>query len=251
MRSLLIMLAIAPLPVLATGQLNDTGILYCGDYPAGNVAAPCVATPTGQDSQYGRDAVAAAGTLAKTGGGEAGFDFTKIANDGRVLPATAPLGPGPGDWACTRDNVTGLIWEIKTDDGGPRDKDNRYTNYDDVTKVQKWDGAAYVMPTQEDIDAPTNSIGFVNAVNAVGLCGASDWRRPSGKELFSVVHLGRLAPPVDPTYFPNTTDREFWSGTPWVGNSILAWSVQFGNEGETWAQFRRDLASLRLVRGNP
>ena len=29
-------------------------------------------------------------------------------------------------WAMVRDNVTGLIWEVKTDDGTIHDKDNTY-----------------------------------------------------------------------------------------------------------------------------
>ena len=29
-----------------------------------------------------------------------------------------------------RDNVTGLFWEVKTDDGSIHDKDNTYTWYD-------------------------------------------------------------------------------------------------------------------------
>jgi hypothetical protein len=49
--------------------------------------------------------------------------YTKIANDGSELPDSATLGTNPTDWACTKDNKTGLIWEVKTDDGGLRDKD--------------------------------------------------------------------------------------------------------------------------------
>ena len=55
----------------------------------------------------GRDASAIAST--KTGVGGAGFDFTKIANNGDELLPNAALGKGLKDWACTRDNVTGLI----------------------------------------------------------------------------------------------------------------------------------------------
>jgi len=41
-----------------------------------------------QDAFFGCDAAAKAGTLTKIGGGQVGFDFTKIANNGGVLPAT-------------------------------------------------------------------------------------------------------------------------------------------------------------------
>ena len=55
--------------------------------------------------------------------------YTKISNSGAVLPDTATLGSGANDWACTKDNKTGLTWEVKTDDGGLRDKDWYYSWY--------------------------------------------------------------------------------------------------------------------------
>ena len=102
-----------------TRPLNDTGITFCGAATGGNTPAPCASNPAGQDKDYGRDAAALAGTLVKVGGsgGVNGFDFTKIANNGTVLPASALLGSGPTEWACTRDNVTALIWEVKTTSG--------------------------------------------------------------------------------------------------------------------------------------
>lgn len=33
-------------------------------------------------------------------------------------------------WTMVRDNVTGLIWEMKTDDNSVHDKDNEHTRYD-------------------------------------------------------------------------------------------------------------------------
>lgn len=40
--------------------------------------------------------------------------YTKIANDGSALAATVALGTAPKSWACTRDETTGLVWEVKT-----------------------------------------------------------------------------------------------------------------------------------------
>ena len=91
--------------------------------------------------------------------------YSKIANSGSVLPDSAVLGSGAGDWACTRDNTTGLIWEVKTTDGGLRDWNKGYTNYDDPTQAQKQSGSNFVNPTQAEIDAASNSIGLINAVN--------------------------------------------------------------------------------------
>ena len=58
--------------------------------------------------------------------------YTKIANNGLRLPDSATLGTNPTDWACTKDNNTGLVWEVKTTDGGLRDMNYYYANYDKI-----------------------------------------------------------------------------------------------------------------------
>jgi uncharacterized repeat protein (TIGR02543 family) len=127
-------------------QLNDTGIDWCADGDTNNLDCPVAGYP-GQDGVYGRDTLARAGLLEKVGAGAAGFDFTKLDANGQDLPATAT------DWTCVRDNVTGLIWEVKTTDGGLRDKDQTYT----------WD----------------DSFTYASDVNTQALCGFNDWRVPT------------------------------------------------------------------------
>ncbi|WYD80942.1 MAG: hypothetical protein V8K32_00820 [Candidatus Electrothrix gigas] len=114
----------------STLKLNDTGITYSGNYKSGNNTA-CIAssTPDGdnvvaaQDCSHGRDA-----THNNDSDGDAGFSYTKLDSNGvplvdqRADYATMP-------WACVKDNVTGLIWEVKTDDGGLHDKDDSYNWY--------------------------------------------------------------------------------------------------------------------------
>lgn len=254
----LILLVLVPMPAHA-GPLNDTGITFCGSYPSGNTAAPCTPNPAGQDQQYGRDAAAQAGVLYKIGGGEAGFDYTKVCMSGELAgqgncPADPPLGSGANDWACTRDNLTGLVWEVKTDDGGLRDKGNTYTNYDDSTQPQRWNGSAYVNPTQSEIDAASNSIGYVNAVNALTganrLCGATDWRRPTKKELLSIVYFGYLDPAIDTNYFPNTVGLGYWSSSPDAVITNNAWYVNFfdGLAFSGYYEYRENGYCVRLVR---
>ncbi len=202
-------------------KLNDTGISLCGTGDSTNGDCPAKNYP-GQDGQSGRDRQAKAGRLSKQGAGVAGFDYTKIANDGSELPATATLGSGPQDWACTRDNVTGLIWEVKTDDAGVRDKDNRYS----------FDQAAQLAAT----------------VNQTGLCGAKDWRVPNRQALQSLVYYGRVDPAIDTDYFPNTVGSGFWSSSPYVGDSNGAWLVLF-DSGIVGLSSRSDGYAVRLVRG--
>jgi hypothetical protein len=238
--------ALLALPTLAAGPLNDTGITFCGAYPRG-ISAPCLGTePAGQDAHYGRDAAAARGILVKKGGGEAGFDYTKIANDGSDLPADAILGDGSGDWGCSRDNVTGLTWEVKTDDGGLRDKDWTYTWYDSVHNYLGNPGKASGT-TNCKTPGRCDTEKFVHDVNVAGLCGHADWRMPDLEELYGLANKGRSNPAIDPTYFPNTIASFFWSGSPVASDSSGAWLVHFGDGVDYW--YYRDYAYyVRLVR---
>lgn len=176
--------------------INDTGVRFCGSHPSGNTVPTCVlpTNPVGQDRQYGRDAAATlpAAGFSKTGASadnSAGFDFTKIANNGTVLAAGIALGSGATDWACTRDNVTGLTWEVKTSGGAhPRHMDNTYA----------WATAGT----------------YVTAVNGTSLCGYTDWRLPTLQELAGLIDYGRsAAPTIDSSYFINTANAWYWSST--------------------------------------
>jgi PKD repeat protein len=236
---------------LATGKLNDTGITASQCYGAGTdtlslcSSAAAVALNAAQDGMQGRDAVA----LTNTGiDGNLGFNFTKIGPSGETLPASAT------NWSCVKDNVTGLIWEIKTRDGGLRDWTKNYTQYDSTASTQIYNTSTGVLsyPTQADIDAPSNTIAFKNAVNAVGLCGANDWRLPSANELQSVVDYGpkNSINSIDAQWFPNTQADRFWTGTAYVGVARLGWVVGFGfYDGYVGYYFRSNAAYVRLVRG--
>lgn len=235
--------ATAPTPT--TGALNDTGIQFCGAYPSGN-NDPCTGSePLGQDADYGRDALAAMGQLTKIGGGNAGFDFTKISNAGNPLPVSAALGSGTNDWACTRDNVTGLIWEVKTDDGGLRDQGNTYTWYDPASP----DGNPGTANGGSCVGSDCDTTHYRDAVNAEGLCGASDWRMPGVKELEGIADFGRYNPAIDSAYFPNSPSSYFWSGSPYASDSNYAWYVNFlHGYADYFAGLRSTSFRVRLVR---
>ena len=63
------------------------------------------------------------------GDGVAGFDYNKTDNNDSELRDSAALGSGLHNCACTRDNVTGVIWEVKAADGRLRDGANAFTWY--------------------------------------------------------------------------------------------------------------------------
>ncbi len=159
---------------------------------------------------------------------------------------------------CVRDNVTGLMWEVKTADDGLRGWDQTYTNYDSAASEQKIDSATNVLskPTQDEIDAPTNSVGFKNAVNATNLCGFNDWRLPTLEELQSIVNNGVTSPgpTIDATWFPNTKPLEFWSSSPLVVSPpphivypYFAWGIFF-RDGLVVSNLRSSNNHVRLVR---
>ena len=207
------------------GLLNDTGVTASQCYQAGSdvllscTSAAAIALNPAQDGMVGRDASPASNSAAD---GKLGFTYTKISATGQALPASAT------SWACVKDNLTGLVWEVKTSDGGLRDSAKTYTNVDSTATDQLATGTN---PTQAQIDAASNSVGFKNAVNAATLCGAADWRLPTAKELESLVDYGVASPrpTIDAAWFPNTVGYWFWSSSPDVNDAILAWVVDFSS----------------------
>ena len=238
-------------PPVVTGGLNDSGIDWCADGSNNNLTCPVAGYP-GQDGEFGRDAAALAGTLQKVGAGAAGFDYTKISNSGAELPASATLGNGPNDWACTRDNVTGLIWEVKVDNiAHLRHQDHTYTWYDPNSP----DGNPGVQNGGTCTGSTCDTTGFKQAVQTEGLCGASDWRMPTPRELEGIVDYGRHSPAIDPghfpntPYFPNTPSSYFWSGSPYAYGSNSAWFVDFYYGRATHYYRSGSFLRVRLVRG--
>jgi hypothetical protein len=240
MRSLLCLFSLISLPALAVG-LNDTGIDFCSDGVTNSANCTTVfgdsGTHPGQDARYGRDAAAAAGKLStKIGGGEAGFDLSALNASGQLM---ATPGSAASPHPCVRDNVTGLIWEVKTADGGLRDQNWTYTWY-----------SAHVGTASGTNNCQTagrcDTEKYTADLNASALCGFSDWRMPSVDELQSIVHYGRSYPSIEPAYFPNTP-ASFWSASPYAPYPAGAWSVYFVNGG-TVAHYQSDGNHVRLVR---
>ena len=144
-----------------------------------------------------------------------------VNNSGLLYPITE----------CVKDNSTGLIWEGKTA-SGTRAGTGKYTNYDSTSSAQKPDAPSssnYVNPSQTDIDAATNSIGYVNSVNAgSGVCGYTDWRMPTHEELQWIL-ASSGSPRIDTTWFPNSQAYGYWSSSPTAGYPSFAFIVVFSN----------------------
>ncbi|EJL6492769.1 DUF1566 domain-containing protein [Vibrio cholerae] len=225
----------------ATQPLNDSGVDWCADGNQNNLDCP-VQGFEGQDGDHGRDALARKGQLQKVGAGSAGFDFTKLDGNGEELPESA------SDWSCVRDNVTGLIWEVKQPAGsaGLRDANHTYSWYNPDNSTNG--GNAGTQNGGSCQGSACDTQAFVNAVNSQGLCGASDWRLPSVNELLSIIHNGRVEPAIDQNYFPYTPKYSWhWSSSPYASNSGYAWGVSF-DEGGVYYGNKHGSHHVRLVR---
>lgn len=173
-------------------KLSDTGLVQC--VVGGAFTTACAGT--GQDAEYGRDAA-----FADPADGRAGFRYTRICASGEAAgtgacPADPPLGTGPNEWACTRDQVTGILWELKTTDGSLRD-------WHTELSMQNW---GWGWRTQTDLR---------NLLNAQALCGKTNWDMPTPTELQSIVDYGKSGRPrVVHSHFPNTPTGDN-TGTPY------------------------------------
>lgn len=217
--------------------LNDTGITGCAKKYSNNLTCPQRNYPN-QDAQYGRDA-----THNDNSDGHAGFSFTKLDSAGNPVPASVT------DWSCVKDNVTGLIWEVKTGDGGLRDKHWRYAWYNS-TGINDGGSAGKANSGRCFDENNCDTEKFVQQVNSQGLCGNNDWRMPTIKELKNIVNFNSERIAIDTGYFPNSPSIDlvnFWSASPNAYSSDSAW--YFGlSGGYSNIQGKNNSLYVRLVR---
>lgn len=200
-------------------SLNDTGITTCSDGVHNKRPCPLSGYPN-QDAQSGRDIIRNGNS-----NGHAGFDFTKIGSTGVALAVDAK------SWNCVKDNVTGLIWEVKTDDNGLHDKAWRYSWYE-PDNAKNGGSAGLQNGGSCGNTSSCDTDGYVNAVNSVGWCGYKDWRMPSRAELYSIVDYSRYRAAIDSAFFPNARNRLLWSSSPhaYAINSARLVSFDYGND---------------------
>ncbi|MDF3126168.1 DUF1566 domain-containing protein [Rheinheimera sp. 1928-s] len=204
------------------GDLPDTGVLNCYDIsgviPCGDETYPR------QDADGGRDSVVQ--YLRKIGKGEKAFDFTKLDQFGDELADTA------NDFSCIRDNVTGLIWELKEPviavppASTLRAANNRYSFVN--SNAGNGDEAGVPAPALSSCPSAENCglEVYVEEVNETAYCGGANWRLPTLEELMSIADFGRVGENhlLDPAFFRFEPDSA-------VQNNMFYWTTQSSAEG--------------------
>jgi Protein of unknown function (DUF1566) len=217
----IIVLLLIPAINIHAWPIPDTGQTKCYNQ---TVEIPC---PTPGNPFYGQDGSYNINPPS----------YTKLDNNGIALPNSAIT------WAMVKDNVTGLIWENKTDDGGIHDKDNTYTWCD--TNSETNGGNPGVCGGG---GTPTDTEAFIQALNAAKYGGYSNWRVPTVKELRSIVDFSQTNPSIDTTFFPGTVSSDYWSSSTYAFYRDLAWIVQF-NDDQFGYENKSHSYYVRAVRG--
>lgn len=166
----------------ATGNpqmVKKTGVTTCGNNDSNDIACDDKAK-LGEFYQLNQDGDVKIG---------AEMSYTKVAYQ------TNTNGKKSMDY-CVYDNVTGLTWEQKTDDG-LRGKNWKYSWYDSNAKTNGgFAGAdAPIQDTCNKTLAKCNSESYIKKLNEMKYCGYSDWRLPTEFELLGVRDFGKKQEP--------------------------------------------------------
>ena len=242
--------------IISPVALNDTGVTRCADQLDQDLNCP-VATHLSQDAENGRDV-----TLNDSSDGNAGFSFSKLDSNGQIQGASAT------SWDCVLDNVTGLIWEVKTPVVEPRAtvagafnlraNTNNYTWYDASRPSASGDRGVENGGVCYGADS-CDTAGYVAAINNAALCGFNDWRLPTREELHSIVDYSQdePGPMLDTDYFPEASNSDavhglhtdwYWTSQTAAGYAAYAWAVNFNYGGDSQTN-KTSVQSIRLVRG--
>ncbi|MBW2731633.1 MAG: DUF1566 domain-containing protein [Deltaproteobacteria bacterium] len=184
--------------------------------------------------------------------------YIKVSNSGNSLPDLASLGSGANEWACTYDSVKRLLWEIKTDDGGMRDRDWSYIWHDPTSLGVVGDEQNEFYSQNCELQDFCNTNNYMKRVNSTNLCGVGNWRIPSLLQLKSLNYCSNTkvlgeectgyfqVPTISTEFFPKTKVGEHWTATELEFNPPFAWFVTF-KYGYSSGDYKRYDKPVRLV----
>lgn len=153
--------------------------------------------------------------------------YTKLDASGTDLNVSAI------DWVMVRDDVTGLIWEVKKAVSGDlHDSSNTYT-FESAQST------------------------FIDGLNTERFGGFNDWRLPSQRELATLFNATtNTGAAIDTVYFPQTNSAKYATSTTFAAtwgdcvDGACWWYVNFQN-GCAEADPKTTEFHVRAVRGAP
>ncbi|WP_159064768.1 DUF1566 domain-containing protein [Thaumasiovibrio subtropicus] len=143
--------------------------------------------------------------------------FQKLSVEGHTLASWS------GPWACVHDRDSGLVWEVKTDDGGVHDGEWSYSWYQSQSVSLPSTSTSTSTSTSAFGVAGRGDCGFksrgcdtqdlISISNQMQHCGFSNWRLPTLAEWQSI-----FLPPISDGYpklrrdlFLNVKAGDYWS----------------------------------------
>ncbi|MBQ4858951.1 DUF1566 domain-containing protein [Pseudoalteromonas sp. MMG007] len=235
----------------ALGLINDSGVGECyNNTQRINCASDDFPE---QDAELGRDSYA--NRLDKVGKGNLAFDYTKLNK------FADEVADDSSDFSCVRDNVTGLVWEVKSAPSGVvpdtslRDGQNHY--FWDIGETTFTDTSTANSTCPNDTSCGVQS--YINEVNALDFCGGTNWRLPTYTELLGLIDYGKQGQRVliDESLFPyipqageiEDVDLPYWtSQTAADGTSLSQAYIIDMSSGNDLAYPKENTAYVRLVR---
>jgi len=174
------------------------------------------------------------------------MSYTKLDVKGNALPSSAM------SWAMVKDNITDLIWEVKTNLYGKTNS----ANIHDAGNTYTWYNSNPATNGGNAGTAGTDTSVFITQLNNAIFGGYSDWRLPTIKELtyivdYSVPYPG---PTINPIFYNINgavnvpTVFYYWSSTTYPLYSGSACGINF-NQGNNYGNSKSNTCYVRAVRG--